>query len=98
MCFTPMLGGREWKWGCRCKNTDVLTVCTAKSLDICSKFVSIIQMCMLIYMGQNYQDGKYALSISLFVSFCGDLESKLVIGEPKKKHRVGSTFNKRNNS
>ena len=26
------------------------------------------------YMGQNYQDGKYALFVSLFVSFHGDLE------------------------
>ena len=35
-------------------------------------------------MGQNYQDGKYALSVSLFVSFHGDMESKLAIGGPKK--------------
>ena len=28
------------------------------------------------YMGQNYQDGKFALSVSLVVSFQGDLESK----------------------
>ena len=28
------------------------------------------------YMGQNYQDGKYALFVSLFISFYGDLESK----------------------
>ena len=30
-----------------------------------------------LYMGQNYQDVKYALSVSLFVSFHGDLESKI---------------------
>ena len=37
------------------------------------------------HTGQNYQDGKYALSVSLFVSFQGDLESKLAIGGPEKK-------------
>ena len=39
-------------------------------------------------MDQNYQDGKYALSVSLFVSFHGDLESKWAIGGPKKKYPV----------
>ena len=32
-----------------------------------------------IYMGWNYQDEKYALFVSLFVSFHGDLESKWAI-------------------
>ena len=41
-----------------------------------------------LYIGQNYQDGKYALSVSLFVSFHNDLESKLAIGGPKKKYPV----------
>ena len=39
-------------------------------------------------MGQNYQDGKYALSVSLFMSYYGDLESKWAISEPNKKHPV----------
>ena len=39
-------------------------------------------------MGQNYQDVKYALFVSLFVSFHGDLESKLAIGGKKKKYPV----------
>ena len=39
-------------------------------------------------MGQNYQDGKYSLSVSLYVSFHGDLESKFAIGGPKKKYPV----------
>ena len=39
-------------------------------------------------MSQNYQDGKYALSMSLFVSFHGDLESKWAIGEPHKKYSI----------
>ena len=39
------------------------------------------------YMGENYQDGKYALSVSLFVSFGGDLQSKGAILEPPvEKH------------
>ena len=32
----------------------------------------------LQYMGQNYQDWKYALFVSLFVSFHSDLESKTI--------------------
>ena len=40
------------------------------------------------YIGQNYQDGKYTLFVSLFVSFHCDLESKLAIGEPRKKYLV----------
>ena len=40
------------------------------------------------HMGQNYQDEKYALSVSLFVSFHDDLESKLTIGGPKLKYPV----------
>ena len=40
-------------------------------------------------MDQNYQDGKYALSVSLFVSFHGDLESKWAIWEPNKKYTAG---------
>ena len=40
-------------------------------------------------MGQNYQDGKYAHSVSLFVSFHGPLESKLAIARPEKKYPVG---------
>ena len=43
-------------------------------------------------MGQSYQDGKYALSVSLFVSFYGDLESKLSIGGPKKSTPLTSTL------
>ena len=39
-------------------------------------------------MGKNYQDGKYALSVSLFVSFHDDLESKWAIWKPNKKHPV----------
>ena len=39
-------------------------------------------------MGQNYQDGKYAFSVSLFVSFHGDLESKWAIKEPGQKHTI----------
>ena len=39
-------------------------------------------------MGRNYQDGKYARFVSLFASFHGDLESKLAIGEPRKKYLV----------
>ena len=37
-------------------------------------------------MGQNFQDGKYSLSVSLFVSFHGDLESKWAIWEPNEKY------------
>ena len=40
------------------------------------------------YIGQNYQDGKYTLFVSLFVSFHCDLESKLAIREPKKNHPI----------
>ena len=40
-------------------------------------------------MGQNYQDGKNALSVSLFASFHGDLELKWAIREQNKKHPVG---------
>ena len=47
-------------------------------------------------MGQNYQDGKYALSVSLFVSFHGDLESKWAIWEPNKKHLVEKYINESN--
>ena len=39
-------------------------------------------------MGQNYQDGKYALSVSGFVSCLRDLELKWPIWEPNKKHPV----------
>ena len=39
-------------------------------------------------MGQNYQDGKYALFMSLFASFQRDLESKGAIIEPRKKNPV----------
>ena len=39
-------------------------------------------------MGRIYQDGKYLLSVSLFVSFYGDLESKLSIWEANKNHPV----------
>ena len=41
-----------------------------------------------IFMGRNYQDGKYSLSVSLFVSFYGELKSKLAISEANKKHPV----------
>ena len=43
-------------------------------------------------MGQNDQDGKYALFMSLFVSFHGDLKSKYPIGEPKKSTQLTSTL------
>ena len=43
---------------------------------------------MIEYMGQNYQDGKYAFFVSLFVRFQRDLESKWAIGEPRKKFPV----------
>ena len=39
-------------------------------------------------MGQNYQEVKYALFVSLFVSFHGDLESKWVIGGLGKKFPI----------
>ena len=39
-------------------------------------------------MGQNNQDGKYALFVSLFVSFHRDLESKWAIVELRKKFPV----------
>ena len=39
-------------------------------------------------MGGDFMSGKYALSVSLFVSFHGDLESKLGIGGKKKKYPV----------
>ena len=39
-------------------------------------------------MGQNYQDVKYALSVSLSVSFHGDLESQWAIRETKQKYPV----------
>ena len=38
-------------------------------------------------MGQNYY-GKYALFMSFFVSFHGDLEPKWAIVEPRKKYPV----------
>ena len=41
-----------------------------------------------MHMGQNYQDGKYALFVSLFGSFHPDLESKWAIREPRKKYPV----------
>ena len=40
------------------------------------------------YMGGKFLSEKKALSVSLFVSFHGDLESKLAIGGPKKKYPV----------
>ena len=40
------------------------------------------------YMGGKFLSEKKALSVSLFVSFHGDLESKLAIGGPKKKYSV----------
>ena len=43
---------------------------------------------IVLYIGQNYQDGKYALFVSLFVSFHRDVESKWAIGEPRKKNPV----------
>ena len=39
-------------------------------------------------MGGNFLSGKYELSVSLFVSFDGNLESKWAIGGPKKKYPV----------
>ena len=36
------------------------------------------------YMGGNFLSGKYTLSVSLFVSFHGHLESKWAIGGPQK--------------
>ena len=39
-------------------------------------------------MGWNYHDEKYALFLSLFVSFHGGLESKWAIVEPRKKYPV----------
>ena len=45
-------------------------------------------MDIYIYMGQNYQDGKYELFVSLFVSFPRDLESKWAIVELRKKYLV----------
>ena len=39
-------------------------------------------------MAQNYQDGNYALFVSLFDSFHRDLESKWAIREPRKKYLV----------
>ena len=41
-----------------------------------------------LYMGWNYQDEKYALYVSLFASFHGDLESKWAIWDSNKKHSV----------
>ena len=41
-----------------------------------------------MHMGQNYQDGKYALFVSLFGSFHRDLESKEAIREQRKKYPV----------
>ena len=35
-------------------------------------------------MGGSFLSGKYALSVSLFVSFHGELKSKWAIGGPKK--------------
>ena len=40
---------------------------------------------MTSYMGEHFLSVKYALFMSLFVSFHHDLESKLVIREPEKK-------------
>ena len=48
------------------------------------------------HMGQNYQDEKYALSVSLFVSFHSDLESKWAIGGSEKKYPVNK-YNKESN-
>ena len=39
-------------------------------------------------MGQNYQDGKYALFMSLFVSFHHEKESKWASGESRKNYPV----------
>ena len=36
-------------------------------------------------MGGNYYDVKYALFVSLYVNFQGDLESNWAIREPNKK-------------
>ena len=39
-------------------------------------------------MGQNYQDGRNALFVSLLGSVQRDLESKWAIREPRKKYPV----------
>ena len=39
-------------------------------------------------MGENFLSLKYALSVSLFVSYHCDLKSKWAIGEPRKKYPV----------
>ena len=39
---------------------------------------------IFIYMGRNDQNGKYVFSLSLFVSFHDEVESKLASIEPKK--------------
>ena len=44
------------------------------------------------YMGQNYQDWKYALFVSLFVTFHCHLESKWALWEPRKNTQLTSTL------
>ena len=53
-------------------------------------FVCGIWICSLfyLYMGQNYQDVKYALFMSHFDSFHGDPESKWAMGGLRKKYLV----------
>ena len=46
----------------------------------------------LEHMSWKYQDEKYALSMSVFVSFCDDLESKWAIRVPPKKSQLKSTL------
>ena len=41
-----------------------------------------------VYMGGNFLSGIYALSVSLLVSFHGDLESKWAIRGPIKIYQV----------
>ena len=48
----------------------------------------LLELIIVGFMGGNYQDGKYALFVSFFVSFPGDLESKWAIREPNKKYLV----------
>ena len=43
---------------------------------------------LVLYMGQNYQDKKYALFVSLFVNLHRDLKATKAIGELRKNYPV----------
>ena len=75
--------------------TSKMRIDLVRSRDVGCVGSGTAKLCSLVlkYMGQNYQDGKYALFVSLFVSFHCDLESKWAIRELRKIYQVDQYTN-----